>query len=269
MPHFRIGGANAVAVQSIATNLLLPPLLLVLVMLAAVLGLRRRAAGWVVGVSAVALLLLATPFVAGHLRAGLESGFPESPTLPAGTRPGAIIVLSAEGVRTQDGYQPGPLTLERMRAGVALARRTGLPMLVTGGPLAPEAPPIAQVMADSLAADFALPARWIEPRARDTRENAERSVALLRAEGIVAGFVVTHAWHMPRSLEAFDRTGFVALAAPVRIHPSPDGRASDWIPRPDHLGQSWFMLREWAGRIVYRLRDGPAPAGQGGPGGRQ
>jgi hypothetical protein len=36
----------------------------------------------------------------------------------------------------------------------------------------------------------------------------------------------------------------------------PDGAASDWLPRPDHLARSWFALREWAGLLVYRLRDG-------------
>jgi hypothetical protein len=30
----------------------------------------------------------------------------------------------------------------------------------------------------------------------------------------------------------------------------------DFIPRPDHFFTSWLMLREWAGRLVYRLRDG-------------
>jgi hypothetical protein len=30
------------------------------------------------------------------------------------------------------------------------------------------------------------------------------------------------------------------------------------VPRPDHLAMSWFALREWAGLLAYRLRDGPA-----------
>jgi hypothetical protein len=30
------------------------------------------------------------------------------------------------------------------------------------------------------------------------------------------------------------------------------------VPRADHLALSWWMLREWAGRLAYRLRDGAA-----------
>ena len=45
---------------------------------------------------------------------------------------------------------PGFLTLDRLRAGAALHRRTGLPILVTGGSLQPDRPAIATVMADSL-----------------------------------------------------------------------------------------------------------------------
>ena len=58
--------------------------------------------------------------------------------------------------------------------------------------------------------------------------------------------------------------GLGLVPVPVRIDRVPDGRATDWLPRADHLGDSWFVLREWAGRLVYRLRDGPAVATGGG-----
>lgn len=183
--------------QGIATTLLLPPLLFVLACLAAaVLGLlfrprRQRLLWWVVAAASMGQLALATPYVAGQLRAGLSPA--PDPPLPAGVAPGAVVILSAEAVRGQDGIEVGPLTLERLRAGAALARRTGLPILVTGGALGPGEPPIAAVMARTLEADFGLAVRWIEAEARDTRENALLSAALLRAEGIVAGHVVTHA----------------------------------------------------------------------------
>jgi uncharacterized SAM-binding protein YcdF (DUF218 family) len=262
MPYFRKGGADQLSTQAIATSLLLPPFLLVVVSLAAVILFRRRLAAWLVALCAIGQLLLGTPFVAGQLRASLESQIPETPMPGPSLLPQAIIVLSAEGARRRDGYEPGPLTLERLHAGARLARRTGLPLLVTGGPLAAGAPPIAQVMAGVLSAEFGLPVRWIEAAAHDTRENAVLSAAMLRADGIMAAYLVTHAWHMPRSLDAFARTGFPVLPAPVALSPRPDGRVTDWIPRPDHLAQSWFMLREWAGILVYRLRDGPVPQRQ-------
>ncbi|MFC7542492.1 YdcF family protein [Siccirubricoccus deserti] len=71
--------------------------------------------------------------------------------------------------------------------------------------------------------------------------------------------MVTHAWHMPRSQEAFTRAGLPTLAAPVRLDRLPRWEAREFMPRPDRLAQSWYALREWAGRLVYALRDGGPP----------
>lgn len=238
--------------QAVLTALLLPPLLLVLLQMGGA-GLAWR--GWRGGLAVailagVAQLLLATPFAAGMLLASLR--VPEAS--PGGTA-GAIVVLGGDGVRTGLGTEVGALTLERLRAGAALHRATGLPLLVTGGPNSPGAEPLGTVMARSLRHDFGTPARWIEPAARDTRDNAVLSAAMLRPEGIGTVMLVTHGWHMARSVEAFRRAGLATLPSPVRLERIPDGQVGDWVPRPDHLAGSWFALREWAGRLVYALRD--------------
>jgi uncharacterized SAM-binding protein YcdF (DUF218 family) len=111
-------------------------------------------------------------------------------------------------------------------------------------------------MATSLTKDFGVKVRWVEPRAGDTRDNARFSVALLRADSINAALLVSHAWHLPRAEDAFARLGFPVRPEPVRLSRWPDGIATDWVPRPDHLARSWLALRELAGREVYRLRDG-------------
>ena len=239
-------------VQAILTALVLPPLSLVLLGLAAVAlaGRGWRPGLFLAGLAGLLLLLLATPLAAGMLLASLRPGAAD-----ASLTPGAIIVLGAEAARTPAGADVGPLTLERLRAGAVLHRSTGLPILVTAGPNAPGDEPLATLMARSLSADFGAPVRWVEPGARDTRDNATLSAAMLRRNGIDTAYLVTHAWHMPRSVAAFARAGFATVPAPVRQERWPDGRASDWLPRPDHLAESWFALREWAGRIVYALRD--------------
>jgi uncharacterized SAM-binding protein YcdF (DUF218 family) len=177
------------------------------------------------------------------------------PALRLAGAPGAIIILAGEAAYTRGTPEVGPLTLERLRAGAALHRRTGLPLLVSGGPLRGGDPPIAALMAASLVADFGVAVGWVEDRSSDTRDNAVFSAAMMRREGIHAAWLVTHAWHMPRAQEAFGRADFTTLAAPVRLDRVPDGRLQDWLPRPDRLAQSWYALREWAGRIVYLIRD--------------
>lgn len=252
--------------QGLATTLLLPPILLLLVSVACALGLlflprRQRLFALVILAAGLCQILLATPYVSASLRLSLQRDVPERPQA-GGPAPGAIVVLSADAVRTEGGEEVGPLTLERLRAGARLARTTALPLLVTGGPAGPDRAPHATLMARVLEEEFGLAVRWVEPEAADTAGNARFSAAMLRAEGIMAAHVVTHAWHMPRTLEAFRREGFTALPAPVRRDRALEGRFADWVPSADHLGQSWLALREWAGRVVYALRDG-------GGGGRQ
>lgn len=244
--------------RNLLASLLLPPFILVLMAIAGALAAwrGRRRAGVLVALAAACVLVLATPLAADLLRASLERGVVHAAD-PG--RAGAIIVLGAEAVRAgPQSHDVGPLSLERLRAGAALHRATGLPVLVTAGPLGDGQAPLAHLMARSLAADFGVTARWVEDRARDTRDNADLSAAMLRASGIGEALVVTHAWHMPRALEAFARQGFPARPAPVRLDGPPTFAAAMLVPRPDQLAMSWFALREWAGRLAYRLRDGPA-----------
>lgn len=242
------------SLQGILTSLALPPLLLVVLLLAPGLWLTRRhpLAAAAIVLPAVGLLLLAMPMVEGMLRASLER---DAAWAPPAEPPGAIIVLGGEIVRGADGAEIGPLTLERLRAAAALHRRTKLPLLVTGGILAPGSPPVAVLMARSLEADFNVPVRWVEDWAADTRGNAMLSAALLRKDGVGAAYLVSHAWHLPRAHHAFIRAGFVVHAAPVRISRAGSAQVADWIPRPDHIADSWYMIREWVGRAVYALRD--------------
>ncbi|WP_337875664.1 YdcF family protein [Elioraea sp.] len=244
--------------RAILTALLLPPLGLALaaLVLALMAWRGRRRAGLVAALALVAQIGLATPFASGWLRASLEGLVPDAAG-PDDAAAGAIIVLGADLVRTATGADVGPLTLERMRAAAALQRRTGLPLLVTGGTRLPDdQATLAEVMAHRFAADFGLPVRWIEPHARNTRENARFSAALLRGEEIGHAYAVTHAWHLPRALLSFRQVGFPVTPVGERQALAPDGRASDFVPRPDHLARSWFYLREWAGLAFYAWRGG-------------
>jgi len=240
--------------QALATALLLPPFLLVWTLLAALplaLAGRRRAALALGLLSALGLVALATPMAAGTLRAALARAGEASPPAAA---PRAIVILAAEQARTASGHEPGPLTLERMRAGAALARTTGLPVLVTGGALSRGAPPIARLMAEGLRADFGVEARWVEEAAADTAGNARNAAAILRGAGVGEAWLVTHGWHMARARGAFRRAGLATAPAPVRAEPFPSGTLSDFVPRPDHWAASWLAIREWVGALAYAGR---------------
>lgn len=241
----------------LVTPFVVPPVnLAVLAALALLAGLRRLA-----GLALAGLLLLALPVVADGLLSALERGQDAGET--AGAQ--AIVALGAEVVRTADGRTlPGLLTLQRLRAAAALARRTGLPLLVSGGITQPGAAPVAAAMADSLRQDFGVPARWVEDRSADTFENARDSAAVLTPAGVSAVLVVTDQWHMRRAMLAFRASGLRAIPAPV---PPPAGEPAgeaitpeSFIPRASAWQRSYYALHEWIGLAWYWLRARSPPA---------
>ena len=236
----------------LATPFVAPPVNLAVIAALALLAGRRRLA-----VACLALLLLlAVPAVADGLIVTLEWGQAGGdPGLGETTRAQAIVVLGAEVARSADGRTlPGPLSLQRLRAAAALSRRTGLPLLVSGGITRPGTAPVAVAMADSLREDFGVPARWTEDRSADTFENARDSAAILRSAGVETVFVVTDPWHMRRAMAAFRAAGFPAIAAPGPT-PGRDGLGwEDLIPRVSAWQRSYFALHEWIGVAWYALR---------------
>lgn len=239
------------------TDLLLPPSGLVLVAFAAALFLPRRWGRVVAGAALAALLLLGLPLTSGILMASLDPGPMAPPALPAQ----AIVILSGDVMRLADPdvLDPGPLTLDRLRAGAALQRRTGLPILVSGGRMPPARMPLAEMMANSLAEDFRLRVRWQEGRSRNTWENAAMTAALLRDAGVERVLLVTHAWHMRRSLLAFRHSGLEVTAAPVRPVLWPEVTLSELIPRASAWQATNHALHEWIGLAYYWIYQESTP----------
>ncbi len=213
-----------------------------------------RLARWLIGVAALLLLALAMPAVAGTMLCALERNLPMTP--PADKPPGAIVILGADVDRTdaQPGATVGHLTLERLRAGAALQRKTRLPILVSGGLIGDEPPPVAVLMRDSLTQDFQVPVRWTEDRSRDTWQNARDSAVILRAAGIDSIYLVTHSWHERRALIAFAGTGIAVTAAPTPLDRPGGPIASDFVPRVSSWVTSYYALHEWIGGAWYALR---------------
>jgi uncharacterized SAM-binding protein YcdF (DUF218 family) len=225
-----------------------------------VLGLLFRG-GWrrfgrrLTWISLVALILLGMPVVSNSLLLALETGLPVTP--PADHPPQAIIVLGGEIIRARDealGIRPGLLTLDRLRTAAALHRRTGLPILVTGGTTQPQTQPVGLVMAQSLRDDFQAPARWVEAKSADTWENARFSADILLPEGITSVYVVTHAWHMRRAVLSFQGTGLTVTAAPTSPDDALGPDLNDFLPRAAGWQTGYFALHEWIGYAWYSVR---------------
>ncbi len=95
----------------------------------------------------------------------------------------------------------------------------------------------------------------IEDRARNTRENAVFTQAIVRARAFERVLVVTSAFHMVRATECFAAVGMPVdtLAVDYRGHDSA-GRVGEWLPRAHSASVTSAMLREVAGRFIYRVQ---------------
>ncbi len=262
--------------KQLLKNLVLPPtgpLLLAVVGLIVWVGARRRGAG--VGLRGVGLALcaagvvllwaLSTPIVADGLMRSAE----RYPALDLGKPVDAqAIVILAGGVRPdapEYGGRPAPssTTLQRLVYGAQVVRVTGLPVLVSGSRSEAEA------MSDFLRTDLSVTPRWVENHSRDTRENAQKSAAILERAGIHKVVLVTSSEHMARSVTEFRIAGLAVVPAPAEMWTRRDRAFLVWVPNAEALVRSQRALYEVLGRIVQSIRlefaaGAPAAAPAGG-----
>lgn len=245
-------------------DLLLAPLTWALLLaLAAGLLLRRRPglARGLLLLAGLELVVFSTPAVADALQRGAEQAAPR--TFRAGTPYDVAVVLGGvmepRHVWMEDGEDLGGAAERLTRAFELLQAGQARHVLLSGGLAdpAPGEPSEAEQLA-------VLLRRWgvpgdritIEPHSRNTHENAVESARLLAGHGWTRVVLITSARHMPRALGCFRRQGVAVDALPVDYRGGAPGAArrfQDWWPRAEELEASTEVLRELAGRLVYRV----------------
>ena len=211
-------------------------------------GLRVRRTGWallVVGLAA--LWLLATPVVADALRRVAERCPPLDLSRPVQAQ--AIVILGGAAERLgapEYGGEPAISLrlLERVNYGAFVARRSGLPVAVSGSHTETLA------MSASLARDFGTRTRWVEDRSRDTFQNAQFCAALLRPLGITRIVLVTSAEHQWRATHEFVSAGFGVVPAPVGLYVRGELNQQSFVPSVWALGDSTEALYEILGDLA-------------------
>jgi uncharacterized SAM-binding protein YcdF (DUF218 family) len=197
------------------------------------------------------LLVLSMPIVSASIIAAM--GTP--PPLDLAKIPDAqAIVILGGGIRPYAAEYAGStlssVTLERVRFGARVARITGLPVLVSGGALR-DTPSEAALMRDALTNEFHVPVRWTEGRSRNTHENAVKSAAILKANGITRVILVGHSFDFPRSRREFEAAGIGVVAAPIGIPGEGTPSLGDFIPGFNGLQRSYFATYELLANILY------------------
>jgi len=237
------------------TVLILPPAGPLLGALVGLAFMRRRVGKLLLTASVSALLICSMPWAAHGLSVLVYDGppFDEARAKEAG----AIVILGG-GLRDAPefgGDAPSRWTLERVRYGAYLAKRTGLPVLVTGGSVY-GGPAEAPVMRKVLEEEYGVAVRWVEDGSRNTHENALKSAELLKRDGVARVVLVTHALHMPRSSAEFEAAGIETIPAATLL---PDHSAEDvpwffrWMPNMAALYQTHYALYELLGLAARRI----------------
>ena len=237
--------------KTLLKELILPPASPLILALLGLLLLkaRPRLARIFIVVGLASLWLLSTPIVADALSGIVELYPPVDLRQAAGAQ--AIVILGGGGERAlapeYQGPAAEPFMLERLSYGAYLAKKTGLPILVTGFSLE------ARAMHDSLLRNFGMETRWIDDQAYDTFQNARNSARILSAANVHRIILVTHATHMRRSVREFTDTGFDVVPAPMGMLAPRDFGVLEFFPNPDALVRSHAAIYELIGEPVRIL----------------
>jgi uncharacterized SAM-binding protein YcdF (DUF218 family) len=251
--------------------LLVYPLSLACLLLLALILLRRRPR-WVLFLGVGALLLLWTGgnrLVALALARPLEWQYSPPAELPHA----GVIVLLGGGELPAAAPQDFPGVNEagdRMIYAAHLYQQGAAPrILASGGVVGVDGPggePGAESMRKLLGV-MGVPSEAVllEPRSRNTYENAVETKKLLDPQGIRRIILVTSALHMPRAYAIFAKQGFEVIPAPTDysvteaawayyFSPDPAVQLFNLFPRADVLDGTVRALKEYIGFAVYRLR---------------
>ncbi len=206
-----------------------------------------------------ALLVCGLSPLSDALIVPLENRFPRPDLASGGPVTGIIILGGAEDARANPPRELAGLNeaAERLTEAVALARRFPDARLVfTGGSaalLTTEAPESATMARLLEALGVAKERTTLESRSRDTYENAVFTRRLVNPGPGERWLLITSGWHMPRAMGCFRQAGFPVEPWPVDYRTT--GRVEIWFKTaiPEGLRQMDFVMREYAGLIMYYL----------------
>lgn len=250
-------GSTFMALKTLLHTLLLPPGgPVMLALLGAWLARRaatattRRCGAVLLVASLGALWLLGTPAIADRLEGAAERCPALDLTQPVNAL--AIVILAGGEVRNRAPEYGGPAAsqdlLERVSYGAYLARRTGLPVLVSGSGREVAA------MRATLLRNFGVEVRWADDESRDTFQNAAFSARILKAAHVTRILLVTSAGHEWRAVQEFTSAGLAVVPAPAGgLSPPPQPSLIYYLPNAYALERATAALYELLGDLVRQL----------------
>ena len=243
-------------------TLLLPPCSNLLLVIIGFLVWRYKplAGKIVVFIALLGLWLLSTPFFAQQLIDGLQYQYAAlSPSKLKEDKTASIVVLEA-GLNLQSPeYGMVPLvseaTLTRLRYSAFLYQKTQARILVSGNDPTHSSINQTDYMANALKEYFGVPTKWREDRGYNTALEGIFSAEILKKAGIKKIYLVTIAYHMPRSIRAFQNKELEVIPAPTAFMSTetPLKSVTALLPSTKALDVSVNALHEYLGLFWYQI----------------
>ena len=238
---------------------ILPPgsILVLLVLGILLLKSRPRGGRFILCLACLVIYLLSAPYFAAMIADQVETYPPLESVEQIDLKAGAIVVLAGGRTENADEYSGETVnmhTMTRLRYAAILQRKTGLPILVSGGiPGEISGMTLAQLMDRVLREELNSAEVWLEDRSRTTAENAYFSRAVLAEKNIDRIFLVTQAWHMPRAVFIFEKAGLDVIPAPTASTGQVPLKFDTVLPSASGLLISRQSIREIGSMLWYRI----------------
>ncbi len=216
---------------------------------------RRRSGATLAFGGLVVWCVMSSPAVSNRLWHALEADAVS--TMQSGVTYDAVILLG--GTVAAYGATPEIVSwgdnVERLTVTYDLLRRNQARFaIVSGGGLREGIPTEAEYLAKQLESWGIERERIIvEPSARNTAENAQFSKVVLEQRGLTRVLMVTSAFHVPRAVGCFSAVGLSPDVLPVDYRMRVPEEDPHWLPRAGYLEDSAKAVREFVGRVTYRL----------------
>lgn len=218
----------------------------------------------IIVVSYIIFWLLSTPLVAQAMIDGLQKQFPVlSPTALNKQDDHTEIVVLGSGLENSVEYSSkesvSAITMSRVNYAAYLHKLTAANILVSGGNKDNVGHTEADLMRQLFEDGYQMNVNASENISRDTQEQGAMVAPILKQNNIRSIYLVTNAWHMPRSMYAFKK----ALSAEgVQIIPAPMGFITlksesffiNLLPSLNALNTSAYAMHEYTGIIWYHVR---------------
>jgi len=203
--------------------------------------------------------LMSTPIFAYTLINILQNQYPPLPvdvSAPSDNRTAIVVLGAGSAIQPEKNnrYSVTDLELNRLRYAAWLHKKTGLPLIVSGGPTQGLSFSEADLMQQTLQESFDVSADLKEGNGLNTAGEAAFMQPLLRQHHIDSVYLVTNAWHMPRSVSAFKRRGISVIPAPMGFYVY-DQRYSvlSFMPNMYAFFAMSVALHEYIGLLQYRF----------------